>query len=170
MRRANQYGDPVQIVVVVAKYTSSFGLSTKIPHLDGWEVFGLTKCKVDLPLRSEGDSHQHDRVNFFRLKVANAMTLINQSLAMDVGETNSLDHVITHNGVEGLECLCGDDIYQIECCPLKSSNCCLALQKGTKHYYKAIIISKQIDHGIHAPCYVGYWSTTQDVSIELHKF
>jgi hypothetical protein len=102
--------------------------------------------------------------------MANAMTLINQSLAMDGGETDSLDHVITHNDVEALECLCGDDIYQIEGCPLKSSNCCLALQKGTKHYYKTIIISKQIDHGIPTPCYVGYWSTVQGVSIELHKF
>jgi hypothetical protein len=89
---------------------------------------------------------------------------------MDVGETNNLDHVITHNGVEAFECLRGDDIYQIECCPLKSSNCCLTLQKGIKHYYKAIIIPKQTNHGIHVPCYVGYWSIAQGVSIELQKF
>ncbi len=170
MCRANQFGDPFQIVVAIAKYTSSFGLSTKISHLDGEEVFGLAKCKANPPLGSEGNSHWHDWVNFFHLKVANATTLINQLLAMDVGETSNFDHVITHNGVEALECLRGDNIYQIECCPLKSSNCCSALQKGTKHYYKIIIISKQTDHGIHAPCYVGYWSIAQGVSIELYKF
>jgi len=115
-------------------------------------------------------SHRHDRVNFFYLKVANATTLINLPLAMDVWETSSLDHVTTHNGPKVLECLCGDDICQIECCPSKSSNLCLALQKDTKHYYKAIIISKQTNHGIFALCYVGYWSIAQGVSIELHKF
>jgi hypothetical protein len=44
------------------------------------------------------------------------------------------------------------------------------LQKNSKHYYKAKIISKQIDHGIHVPCYVGYWSITKGGSIEPHKF
>jgi hypothetical protein len=84
---------------------------------------------------------------------------------VDVGETSNLDLVITHNGVEVFECLCGDDI-----CPLKSSSHCLVLQKDIKHYYKAKIISKQTDHDIPTPCYVGYWSTTKGVSIELHKF
>jgi hypothetical protein len=61
----------------------------------------------------------------------------------------------THNGAEVFEFLCGDDIWQIERCPLKSSSCCLVLQKDIKHYYKAIIISKQIDRGILVMCYVG---------------
>jgi hypothetical protein len=56
-------------------------------------------------------------VNFCHPKVVNATTPINQSLAVDVGETNNLDLVITHNGVEVLECLCGDDIWQIKRCP-----------------------------------------------------
>jgi hypothetical protein len=43
------------------------------------------------------------------------------------------------------------------------------LQKDAKHYYKAKIISKQIDHDIHAPCYVGYWFITKGGSIEPHK-
>jgi hypothetical protein len=44
------------------------------------------------------------------------------------------------------------------------------LQKDTKHYYKAKIISKIIDHGIFAPCYVGNWSVVKGATIELHKF
>jgi hypothetical protein len=44
------------------------------------------------------------------------------------------------------------------------------LQKDTKHYYKAKIISKIIDHGILAPCYVGNWSVVKGATIELHKF
>jgi hypothetical protein len=44
------------------------------------------------------------------------------------------------------------------------------LQKGTKHYYKAKIISTQTNHGILPSCYVGYWFVAKGVSIELHKF
>jgi hypothetical protein len=84
------------------------------------------------------------------------MAPINQLLNVDMGEANDLDPIITHNGVEVFECLCGDGIWQIECCLPKSSNHCSVLQKDTKHYYKAKIISKQIDHGIPTPCYVGY--------------
>ncbi len=87
---------------------------------------------------------------------------------MDVGETIGLDLVITHNGVKVLECLCGTNIWRIECCPPKSSSCCLTLQKDAKHYYK--IISKQTYCDIRAPCYVGYYFTSNGVSIELHKF
>ncbi len=68
-------------------------------------------------------------MNFSRPKVANATILINQSLIVDVGETSGLDPIITHNGAKVLECLCGDDIWRIERYPLKSNNCCLALQK-----------------------------------------
>jgi hypothetical protein len=44
------------------------------------------------------------------------------------------------------------------------------VQKDIKHYCKAKIISKQIDCGIPTLCYVGYQTTTQGLSIELHKF
>jgi hypothetical protein len=43
--------------------------------------------------------------------VANAMAPINQSLTMDMGETSGFDFVITDNGADVLECLCGDDIW-----------------------------------------------------------
>ncbi len=56
--------------------------------------------------------------------------------------------VVTYNGVEVLDCLCGDDIWRIEHCPPKSKNHSLTLQKDIKHYYKTMIISKQTDCGI----------------------
>jgi hypothetical protein len=108
-------------------------------------------------------------VNFSCPKVANATTPINQSLAVNVGEDSNVNPIVTRNGVEVLECFYGDGIWRIECCPPKSNNHCLVLQKDTKHYYKARIISKQTNHGIPTLCYVGYWYATQGVSIELHK-
>jgi hypothetical protein len=95
-------------------------------------------------------------VNFFHLKVANATAPINQSSIVGVGETNDPNLVITYNGAIVFESLCGDGIWQIERCPPKSSSQCSVLQKDIKYYYKARIISKQIDCGILAPYYVSY--------------
>jgi len=88
--------------------------------------------------------------------MANVTALIIQLSVVDVAETSSHVFVITHNGAEVLECLCGDNIWQIECYPPKLNTRCLVLQKDTEHYCKAKIISKQIDHGILVMCYVGY--------------
>jgi hypothetical protein len=88
----------------------------------------------------------------------------------DVGKGSGVDIVVTHNGAKVLECLCGDNIWRIEHCPLKSNTHCSTLQINIKHYCKAKTISKQIDCGIPTPCYVGYWSIAKAVSIELHIF
>ena len=40
------------------------GLKAYLPHLEGENIFGSVKRKLDLPPREESDSHQHDRVNF----------------------------------------------------------------------------------------------------------
>jgi hypothetical protein len=87
-----------------------------------------------------------------------------------MGEGSGIDPIVNHNGVEVLECLCGDGIWQIKRCPPKLNNYWSALQKYTNHYYKDIIISKQTNYGILTLCYVGYWFATQGVLIELHKF
>jgi len=58
--KVSLFGDLVQIVATIAKYISSSGLSIRIPHLAGEEMFGSTKCKVDLPPRLKANSHQHD--------------------------------------------------------------------------------------------------------------
>jgi hypothetical protein len=128
--------------------------------LEGEEMFGLNKHKANLPHGSKANSHWHGRVNFSHPKVASATTLINYSSIVDVGKASGLDPIITHNGVQVLECLCGDNIGQIELYPSKSNSRCLTLQKYIKHYYKAIIISKQTNYDIHALCHVGYWSAT----------
>jgi hypothetical protein len=89
---------------------------------------------------------------------------------VDVGETNIFDFVITDNGVKVLECLCGDGIWRIECCPSKSSGPCSTLQKDTKEYCKVKIISKQTNRGIIALRYVGYWSTTKVYQLSYISF
>ncbi len=132
---------------------------------------GSAKCKVDLPPKLEVDSHWHDWMKFSCPKVVNLMTSVNRSSIVDVGETSDPDFVITHNGVEVLECLCGDDIWQSEWCPPKSNNHCSMLQN--KHW---MLLQSQnhfktnISCGILAPFCVGYWFATKGVIIELHEF
>jgi hypothetical protein len=46
----------------------------------------------------------------------------------------------------------------------------LTLQKDAKHYCKAKIISRGIERGIPALCYVGNWDVFKGAGIELHKF
>jgi hypothetical protein len=77
LHRVSQSCDLIQIVAIITKYTSSFGVFTKILHLEGEEVFGSIKRKANLPLGSEANSHQHDQMNFSHPKMANATTLIN---------------------------------------------------------------------------------------------
>ncbi len=50
---------------------------------------------------------------------------------MDVGETTGHVFIVSHNGVEVLECFCGDSIWQIEHYPPKSNiiaQCCKKTQ------------------------------------------
>jgi hypothetical protein len=60
LHKANQFGDSIKIDVAIIEYTSSFGLSTIIPHLEGEEVFRSVKHKANLAPKLEADSHRHD--------------------------------------------------------------------------------------------------------------
>jgi hypothetical protein len=39
-------------------------VTTQISHLEGKEIFGSTKRKLDLPPSDDGDSHRPNKVNF----------------------------------------------------------------------------------------------------------
>jgi len=58
------YGDGKKIVNALNEMPGAEDIYTRIPHLEGEEVFGFNKRKLDLPIGSEGDSHRPDKVNF----------------------------------------------------------------------------------------------------------
>jgi hypothetical protein len=58
-----------QLVDAIVKYALSSFFTTRITHVEGEEIFGSCKWKLDLLVKSKGDSHRHDRVNFSRLRV-----------------------------------------------------------------------------------------------------
>ncbi len=165
--RASQFGDPLQLAIVVAIFSWGSSYTPRILHLEGEEVFGSIKHKQNLPVGLKGDLHKHDCVNFSHM----LMEFIsrNSTPNADVGQSNHLQEaflVFTHNGEEVLEHFCGDNIWCIEWCPPKSNVQCSTLQKETKHYYKVKIISKKKNHGIPYPCYVGNWSVTRGVTLK----
>jgi hypothetical protein len=51
--------DPLKLchLDVLSPNTSSFGLFVRIPHLEGEEVFRLTKCKANIPLGLKANTH-----------------------------------------------------------------------------------------------------------------
>jgi hypothetical protein len=73
----------------IAKDTNGSSFTTKIPHLEGQEVFGSTKQRANIAPRSEGDSHRHDCVNFSWLKVK-AMSSGFAGSNVDVGESSGI--------------------------------------------------------------------------------
>jgi hypothetical protein len=76
----------------------------------------------DLPLGSKGDLHKHDCVDFSCLQVK--FILCNFAPNVDVGQLSHLQEVfsiLTQNGEEVLECICGDNVWCIEQCPSKSN-------------------------------------------------
>jgi hypothetical protein len=69
--------------------------------MEGEEIFGSSKQKVNLTPRSEGDSHKHDHVNFSHLHVSN--TIVNSSVNIEEPIADQIEE-----DVEVLEVPCGD--------------------------------------------------------------
>ena len=63
--RATKYSsDPKKIAKALSQLGGVDIITTRIPHLEGEEIFGSTKRKLDLPPSDDGDSHRPDKVNF----------------------------------------------------------------------------------------------------------
>jgi hypothetical protein len=64
LRAARRSGDPKKIEEALNQLPGVEVATTWIPHLEGKEIFGSTKRKLDLPPCDDGDSHIPDKVNF----------------------------------------------------------------------------------------------------------
>jgi hypothetical protein len=111
--------------------------------MEGEEIFGSYERMVNLALGLKGDSHRHDRVNFFHLHV----NYIIVSSSVDIEEPIA-DQI--QEDVEVLKAPCGNGVWHIERCPFMSYVQCFVLQKSTKHSYARRIITKPTF--INVPC------------------
>jgi hypothetical protein len=69
LRVARRSGDPKKIAEALNQLLGVEVATTWISHLEGEEIFGNTKQKLDLSLGDDGDSHRLDKVNFSQPRV-----------------------------------------------------------------------------------------------------
>ena len=72
---ASRKGNSGRIVKLLEKGTAKAGVNTRVPHLEGETVFGMTKQKLDLSPGDESDSHCYNRVNYCIPMVGRGMSL-----------------------------------------------------------------------------------------------
>ena len=69
LKRAMASHDGKKIADAINNMPGAAEVSTRVPHLEGEEVFGSVKRKLDMPVGCEGDSHRPDKVNFSHPRV-----------------------------------------------------------------------------------------------------
>ena len=67
-------GNPAKMAKAMNAVSEEAELKSRVPHLEGENIFGLVKRKLDLSPGDESDSHRHDRVNFTIPKLGRYMT------------------------------------------------------------------------------------------------
>jgi hypothetical protein len=113
LRQVSQFGDLSKLAYAIIKYTSVPSFTNKILHLEGQEVFGPTKQRVDITLGLDGDSHKHDCVNFSQLRI-NAMSSgfigSNVGVGVSSGIVRDEPFVLTFQGLKVQKCVCEDGV------------------------------------------------------------
>ena len=108
---------------------------TRVPHLEGEEVFGtLKRRKIDMPIGFEGDSHRPDKVNFSHPRVQT------RSIAAQINSRDtphSTSPVPFTNKV--LESDCDTSKWHIARISEKSRKQCHAVQAGNGNKCKMVI-------------------------------
>ena len=74
LHAARRSGDPAKMAKAINVVFEEAGLKSRVPHLEGENIFGSVKRKLDLPPEDESNSHRHDRVNFTTPKLGWYMT------------------------------------------------------------------------------------------------
>jgi hypothetical protein len=102
----------------ILKYALGSCFTTKITHMEGEEIFGFCKQKFNLHLRSKGDSHRHNCVNFFHPHVNAQIEKLHvqiECLIWSIDQYKVMD--ITNGSVEVLEISCENGMWDIKWCP-----------------------------------------------------
>ena len=151
LRAARRSGDPKKIAEALNSLPGSEGVGTRIPHLEGEEIFGSTKKKSDIPIGDAGDSHRPDKVNFSQPRVRTRSTTASvESLGQNGKQAlvNTPPHVTV-----GFESDCDTSKWHIARISHKSNAKCHAQQQGSNITCKAKIAKGQ--KGTPAPTYCG---------------
>ena len=173
-RSAERIRNPRALTEAISSIPEVEEFFNREPHLEGEEVFGSQRRKVDMALGCEYDSHRLDKVNFSlpRVQTRSRRTTIakhglhqileeiSPPLNVDVlnGEPNG-DNVgqtstVNYTHVSGVqETMCDETLWHIARLPKTSGKACFALQAITKKKCTAQIVQNNIPTA--APTYTG---------------
>jgi hypothetical protein len=151
LRAARRSSDPKKITEALNQLPGVEVATTRIPHLEGKEIFGSTKQKLDLRPGDDGDSHRLDKVNFSQPRVqTRSKTAYTEFARRSVAgaDKDELPHVTT-----ALESDCDMSQWHIARISHRSSCKCHAQQAATKVKCTAWIAKGS--KGTPAPTYRG---------------
>ena len=147
LRVAQRSGDAEVIAKVLSSFPGAEDLITKPRGLEGAEIFGSSKRKLDLPPGSHSDSHRQDKVNFSipRMNTRSTKACIEEALSDPV-------HAVQHTTCV-LKTDCDTSKWHIARLPARSGRRCQALQANTNA--KCDTRVARGSHGTPAPTYFG---------------
>ena len=147
LRHAQRSGDPKLIAEAVNSYPGAADLLTKKGGLEGAEIFGSTKRKLDLPPGSSHNSHRSDTVNYSipRDGTRSTKARIEEALSKP-------DSGVQHT-TSILETNCDPSKWHIARLSSKSARKCHAMYAHTND--KCDTRVGRGPHGTPAPTYVG---------------
>ena len=151
LRAARRSGDPKKIADALNALPGSEGVGTRVPHLEGEEIFGSMKRKLDVPIGDAGDSHRPDKINFSQPRVRTRSTTASSPSSHDraqESEANTSGHVPI-----AFESDCDTSKWHIARISHKSNARCQAQQKTTNIKCTAKIARGK--KGTPAPTYRG---------------
>jgi hypothetical protein len=151
LRAARHSGDPKKIKEALSQLLGMEVATTRIPHLEGEEIFGSTNWKLDLLLGDDGDSHRPDNVNFSQPRMQTRSKTAHTEFAgasVAGADKDELPHVTT-----ALESDCDMSQWHIARISHKSSYKCHAQQRATNVKCTARIAKGS--KGTPAPTYRG---------------
>ena len=155
LRAARRSKDPAKIAAAIGKLPGAENFTTRVPHLEGEEVFGSSKRKLDLPPGSEGDSHRHDKVNFSHPRVQTRSTRARTEAGSSYVVTTSTESPPSNlpHATSILETECNPLQWHIARCK-KATKKCHGVQVGQKKKCGALVC-KDSKKGTPAPTYNG---------------
>jgi len=151
LRAATRSRDPKKIAEALNNLPGAEGLGSCVPHLEGEEIFGNTKRKLDVPIGDEGDSQRPDKVNFSQPRIRTRSTPLSVA-SLDVKGKEPEDATSRHVSV-AFESDCDTSKWHIARISHKSNARCQAQQRGSNIKCSARIARGK--KGTVAPTYCG---------------
>jgi hypothetical protein len=147
LKAAARYGDPKLLADAMKSYLGAEDLNRRDCVLEGSELFGFTKRKLDLPPGADCDSHRLDKVNY---SIPRPNTRVKRACIKEY--LNFAEYGMTHT-TSVLETDCPSSHWHIARLPSNSAKRCWVMQANTGSLCNVKVGTYK--HGTPAPTYKG---------------